>query len=60
MLLYFAANSAGYVGRLGKARELSRQAEAAAALREARFGNAAVAQRRATASLKVSNGRDAQ
>jgi eukaryotic-like serine/threonine-protein kinase len=33
---------------------------AAAALREAVFGNVAVARRLATASLKISNGRDAQ
>jgi len=76
ILMYFAADAAGYVGRLSKARELSRQAaaaselaerqeiaalcNAAAALREASFGNAAEARRRATATLKVSNGRDAQ
>jgi len=69
-------DTAAYSGRLGVAREFSRQAvasleqmklketaagiEADAALREALFGNAVEAQQRATAALGVSTGRDVQ
>jgi Flp pilus assembly protein TadD/predicted Ser/Thr protein kinase len=65
LFLYFEAETAAYSGRLAKARELSRRAvasaeraeeketaagyEAEAALREALFGNAAEARRRAAA-----------
>jgi serine/threonine protein kinase len=70
------ADTAAYSGRLGKARELSRQAvasamqaqqketaaryEAAAALREALFGNAAEARQRAASALRLSTSRDLQ
>jgi serine/threonine protein kinase/Flp pilus assembly protein TadD len=76
VLLYYDADTAAYSGQLNKARELSRQAvaaaeraqrkeraagcQAAAALREALFGNGAEAKRAATAALKSSNGRDVQ
>jgi serine/threonine protein kinase/Flp pilus assembly protein TadD len=76
VLLALEADTAGYSGRLGKARELSRQAvasaeraeeketaasyEAEAALREALLGNAAEARQRAAAALGLSTGRDVQ
>ncbi len=76
ILLYLASEAAGYDGELNKARELSREAvasakrteqkeiaarcEAASALREATFGNAAEARREAAATLALSNGRDVQ
>ncbi len=76
VLLYYQADTAGYSGQLNKAREFSRQAvaaaqragrqeraagcEAAAALREALFGNGAEAKRFATNALNHSNGRDVQ
>jgi tetratricopeptide (TPR) repeat protein len=69
-----AADTAAYSGSLRKARELSSQAAASAeradeketaatylaeaALREALFGNSAQAQERASAALKLSDGRD--
>ena len=75
----FLANealTAAYSGRLGKARELSRQAEASAqraeekeeaavyvgsaALIEALFGNAAEARRQAATALSLSTARDTQ
>jgi serine/threonine protein kinase/Flp pilus assembly protein TadD len=74
VLLYYQADTAAYFGQLNKARDLSRQAvaaaeragrkersagcEAAAALREALFGNGAEAKRYAASALKDSNGRD--
>jgi serine/threonine protein kinase/Flp pilus assembly protein TadD len=76
VLLYYQADSAAYFGQLNTARELSRQAvasakragrkeraagcEAAAALREALFGNGAEAKRYAANALKSSNGRDVE
>jgi eukaryotic-like serine/threonine-protein kinase len=76
ILLHLAAEVAGYAGKSDKARELSWEAvasakrtslkeiaarcEAAAALREATFGNAAEARREAAATLALSNGRDVQ
>jgi Flp pilus assembly protein TadD/predicted Ser/Thr protein kinase len=76
VLLYYQADTAAFLGQLNKARELSRQAvasanragrkeraagcEAAAALREALFGNGAEAKRAATNALKSSNGRDVE
>jgi tetratricopeptide (TPR) repeat protein len=70
------AKTAAYSGRLGPARDLSRQAvvsakraeeperamgyEADAALREALFGNPAQARERAADALELSNGWDAQ
>jgi predicted Ser/Thr protein kinase/Flp pilus assembly protein TadD len=70
------AETAAYYGHLRKARELSRRAvtsaqnaekretaanyEAAAALREALFGNAEEARQLAAAALALSNGRDMQ
>jgi tetratricopeptide (TPR) repeat protein len=76
VLLYYQADTAAYYGQLNKARELSRQAvaaadragrkeraaasEAAAGLREALFGNGAEAKRFAANALKHSNGRDVQ
>jgi eukaryotic-like serine/threonine-protein kinase len=75
-LLCNEADMAAYSGRLGKAREFSRQAvasaeraerketaagyEAEAALREALFGNAAEVRERAAAALGLSTGRDVQ
>jgi hypothetical protein len=75
VLVAFEADTAAYSGRLGKARELSRQAvasaeraeeketaagyEGEAALREALFGNAREAQHQAAATLGLSTGRDA-
>ncbi len=71
-----AADTAAYSGDLRKARELSNQATASAqradeketaatyvaqaGLREALFGNSAQAQERASAALKLSDGRDVQ
>jgi ATP/maltotriose-dependent transcriptional regulator MalT len=76
VLLYFEADTAAYSGQLSKARDLSKQAvaaaqragrkeraagcQAAAALREALFGNGAEAKRFATSALKSSNGRDVE
>jgi tetratricopeptide (TPR) repeat protein len=76
VLLGYEADTAAYAGRLEKAREFSRRAvasaeqaeekeaaagyQAEAALREAFFGNAAEARRRAAAALGLSNGRDVQ
>jgi len=76
VLLASEADTAAYSGRLGKAREFSRQAVAAAeraeeketaagyedeaALREALFGNAAEARQRAVTALALSAGRDVQ
>jgi serine/threonine protein kinase/Flp pilus assembly protein TadD len=76
VMLYYQAESAAYFGQLGKARELSRQAvaaaeragrkeraagcEAAAALREALFGNGAETRQYAGKALKDSNGKDVQ
>jgi tetratricopeptide (TPR) repeat protein len=73
VLLANEADTAAYLGRLGKARELSQQAvtsaeraqeketaaryEADAAVREALFGNAAQARERARAALGLSTGR---
>jgi len=75
-LLGMEGDTAAYSGRLGQARDLSRQAvvsakraeekevaagyEADAALREALFGNPAEARQRAAAALGLSNGRDVQ
>jgi eukaryotic-like serine/threonine-protein kinase len=76
VLLAYEADTVGYSGRLRRARELSRRAvasaeqaeeketaatyEAAAALREGLFGNAARARQRAAAALRLSGGRDVQ
>ena len=76
LLLYYQAETAAYGGQLGKARELSRQAiaaaelaggkeraagcEAAEALREALLGNGAEAKRYANSALNRSNARDVQ
>jgi eukaryotic-like serine/threonine-protein kinase len=76
VMLYYEADSAAYYGQLNKARDLSRQAiaaaeraqrperaavcQAAAGLREALFGNGAEAKRNAGAALKSSNARDVQ
>jgi eukaryotic-like serine/threonine-protein kinase len=76
VMLGTEADTAAYSGRLGKARELSRQAvasamqaqqketaaryEAAVALREALFGNAAEARQRASSALRLSTSRDLQ
>jgi serine/threonine protein kinase/tetratricopeptide (TPR) repeat protein len=76
VLLANEADTAAYYGRLAQARTLSRQAvtsakqaeeketaanyEAAAALREALFGNATEARQRAAAGLNLSSGRDVQ
>jgi eukaryotic-like serine/threonine-protein kinase len=75
-LLGLEAKTAAYSGRLGRARELSRQAvasakraeepelaagyEADAALREALFGNPAEARERAGEALDLSNSADVQ
>jgi predicted Zn-dependent protease/predicted Ser/Thr protein kinase len=75
-LLALEANTAAYFGRLGQARELSRQAvasaeradeketaagyEAKAALREAIFGNVVEARSRASAALALSEGQSVQ
>jgi eukaryotic-like serine/threonine-protein kinase len=76
VMLYYEADTAAYYGQLNKARDLSRQAiaaaeragrperaagcQAAAGLREALFGNGAEARRNAIAALKSSNARDVQ
>lgn len=76
VLLDYEAATAAFSGKLMRAREFSRQAaasaerageketaagyEAEAALREALFGNAAEARKRATAALGHSTGRDVQ
>jgi hypothetical protein len=76
VLLGNEAETAAYSGRLGKAREFSRQAiasakqaqqkettaryEAAATLREALFGNAAEARQRGASALGLSTSRDVQ
>ena len=76
ILLSYAADSAAFVGQLTKARDLSRQAvaaaevagrreraggcEAEAALREALFGNGAEAKHLAGNALAHSNGRDVE
>jgi tetratricopeptide (TPR) repeat protein len=76
VLLYYQADTAAYYGQLNKSRELSRQAvsaaeragrkeraagcEAAAALREALFGNGGDAKRFAANAMNHSNGRDVQ
>jgi tetratricopeptide (TPR) repeat protein/predicted Ser/Thr protein kinase len=75
-MLYLEASTAAYFGRLGAARELSRQAaasasragvkemaagcEAAAALWEALYGNNSEGRQHASGTLAQSNGRDAQ
>ena len=75
-MLCFAADSAAYSGKLGKARELTTQAvaaalqagekekaascAAAAATWEAFLGNSAKAQQYASSALALSNGRDAE
>ena len=75
-LLALEADTAAFSGQLGKAREFSSRAitlakqageketaasyEAAAALREALFGDAAKARQRAVAALALSTGRDVQ
>ena len=76
VLFGYEANTAASFGRLVKAREVSRRAvasaeqaerketaavhEAAAALREALFGNAMESRQRAAAALRLSTGRDVQ
>jgi eukaryotic-like serine/threonine-protein kinase len=76
VLLAYEADTVAYSGRLGKAREFSRRAvaaaeraqeketaaayEAEAALREALFGNAAEGRQRVAAALGLSTGRDVQ
>jgi len=76
VLLSYEADTAAYSGRLGKAREFSRRAvaaaaraqeketaagyEAAASLREALFGNPSESRERASAALALSAGRDVQ
>src|SRR6201987_1314789 len=76
VMLYYEADTAAYYGQLNKARDLSRQAiaaagrahrperaavcQAAAGLREALFGNGAEAKRNAGGALKSSNARDVQ
>jgi serine/threonine protein kinase/tetratricopeptide (TPR) repeat protein len=74
--LYMEAETNAFYGRLGKARELERQAvasaeqiqakeaaastEADSALREALFGNAAEARQGTAIAMRLSNGRDVQ
>jgi eukaryotic-like serine/threonine-protein kinase len=76
VILNLEAATSAYFGRLSKSRDYSRQAaiaadeagekevaagcEAAAALREALFGNASAASQHASRTLAESNGRDAQ
>src|SRR6202040_1491329 len=76
VFLGMEADTAAYGGQLRKARDFTRQAAASAeradeketaaiyqgqgALREALFGNSAVAQENASAALRRSNSRDAQ
>jgi len=75
-MLYMEASTAAYSGKLADARDLSQQAvaaaeragekemaagcEAASAIREALFGNAAETRQHAATTLVLSNGRDAQ
>ena len=76
LMLYLQAGTAAYSGKLGAARELSRQAstsaaragekemaaacESAAALWEALYGNSAQARQGAASTLAQSRGRDSQ
>jgi serine/threonine protein kinase/Flp pilus assembly protein TadD len=76
VLLYYQSDTAAYLGQLAKARDLTRQAvaaalraerneraagcEADAALREALFGNGGEAKKFTANALKYSNGRDVQ
>jgi eukaryotic-like serine/threonine-protein kinase len=76
VLLAYEGDTVGYSGRLRTARELSSRAvasaeraeeketaaayEAAAALREGLFGNAAQARQQAAAALRLSGGRDVE
>jgi tetratricopeptide (TPR) repeat protein len=76
VMLYLAAEVAGYSGQADKARGLSREAvqaslrtgekenaarcQAASALREATYGNVAEARRAANAALELMRGRDEQ
>jgi tetratricopeptide (TPR) repeat protein len=76
VLLASEADTAAFLGRLGKSRDLCRRAvvsaqhaggkeaaasyEAHAAMREALFGNAAEARKRATAALKLSTSLEVQ
>ena len=76
LMLYVEADTAAYFGKLASAREFSRQAatsashagekemeagcEAAAALREALYGNGSQARQHVIGTLAKSNGRDAQ
>ncbi len=76
VMLFLEAGTAAYFGKLAAAREFSRQAsssaqragekemaadcEASAALWEALYGDSLEARRRATDTLAMSNGRDAQ
>jgi serine/threonine protein kinase/Tfp pilus assembly protein PilF len=76
LMVALEADTAAYAGQLGKAREFSREAvasavradeketaasyEGKAGLREALFGNSAPAKERASAALRLSNGRDEQ
>lgn len=76
VMLYMEADTAAYSGRLANARDFSRQAaisaglageremeagcEAAAAVREALYGNAAQARQHVIGTLAKSNGRDSQ
>lgn len=76
VLLAFESDTAAYHGRLGMARDYSARArasaeqakqpetaasyEAAAALREALFGNASDAQKQSAAALELSTGREVQ
>ena len=76
ILVNFEAGTAGYFGRVGEARQLSRRAvvlaeqredkelaasyEIEAGVREALFGNVAEAQQRAASALRLSTDRDMQ
>ncbi len=76
LMLYVEADTAAYFGKLASARDFSRQAatsagrageremeagcEAAAALREALYGNAVEARQHVISTLAKSNGRDSQ
>ncbi|MGH9705089.1 MAG: hypothetical protein ACRD4K_17065, partial [Candidatus Acidiferrales bacterium] len=76
VLLYFESGTAAYHGQLAKSRDFNRRAiaaaahaeevetaagyGAAAAFREALFGNASEARQRAEESMAISNGRDSQ
>ena len=75
-MIYYAADSAAYAGQMGKSRELLREAiasaefanekekaagyEAAEALQDVFFGDAAEARQHAAGALALSNGRDAE